>query len=64
MKKLSIRKRAQFQWEVGPTGIGPTKVVSARSKPEALVEAKKWLKDERVRASIRASVGITRRKTI
>lgn len=43
MKKLSIRKRGGGAYEVGPAGVGPAVVVTARGKPEALARGREKL---------------------
>jgi hypothetical protein len=44
MKKLSVRKLDTGAYEVGPRGNGPSVVVSALSKAEALVSGKARLR--------------------
>jgi hypothetical protein len=45
MRRLSVRRRDEGYFEVGPAGRGPTVSVRASSRHEALVRGKQKLRD-------------------
>jgi hypothetical protein len=51
---LSLRKRGPDTYEFGPAGHGPTVMVTAPTKPEAIVRGKRKLREAGLLAEARA----------